>query len=102
MKLVSMSISELSSYEEAYDNTKSHLTQYKGNVHYKGKNGTVQIPLTHEIASKILVIVSADMVKATKEIATSLTTEVYTQAALGAPQVELVDAKNDGNDGIPF
>jgi hypothetical protein len=63
---------------------------YTGELHFKGQYGSVTIKLTPELSKKILALVAEDMVKATRELATTLTADVLSGAtALPAPDDNL-------------
>jgi hypothetical protein len=96
VKLEYLHITAMVSYEAGF-----REGAYKGKIHYTGQHGEITVNLTPEISEKILRVVAADMVVASKELATNLTSETITQAAL--PPVERVAGPTQNLiDDIPF
>lgn len=51
----------------------------RGKISFKGKQGTVDLDLNEEMATKLLAIVADGIVEAASDIAHNLTAEVITQ-----------------------
>lgn len=80
MKLESLSISPVSSWEPNYKED-----SYKGRIKYVGQHGAIEINLTPEFTKKLIAIIAEDLVVASKEVANNLTADVLNHAALPAP-----------------
>lgn len=77
-----LSLEILRSYEPGYIEGRQ---QYKGSIKYKTSNGNIEVRVGPETSTRILAIIADELVKESKEMATNLTAEVLTQAALPAP-----------------
>lgn len=81
MNLEYLTIDPVRSYEPGYE---AGRNTFKGKIKYNTSNGAVEMRLGPDVATRILAIIADELVKESKEIATTLTAEVLTQAALPA------------------
>jgi hypothetical protein len=81
MKLDYINILKVASYEPGYKEN-----QYRAQVKYSNQHGNVELQLTPELTDKILAIVADDLVKASREVAETLTSRTIIQAQLEAPK----------------
>lgn len=56
---------------------------YRGLIRFKGQYGTVELALTDEVSKKLLAVVGDAVVDSAREVATSLTADVF-----AAPRIE--------------
>jgi hypothetical protein len=98
MQLENLSIRLRNSWEPGYKEG-----SYQAMIKYKNKEGTIELQLTPTLTAKILNVVAEDLVVASKEIATNLTSAVITaQTALPAPKVPSAQLETQPNSQEHF
>jgi hypothetical protein len=86
MQFESLSIASYQSWQPQYKEGAMH-----GTIKYKGAHGDVTVNLTDALARKILAVVAEDMVAASREIATNLTSDVINSVPQLAAPATLVE-----------
>lgn len=84
MKIERIVISEVPSY-------KPLAGSYEGEIKFVGSHGTIEVQLDAALCATVLKVCADSLVKATKELAQNMTSEVFESASnnlLAAPQDE--------------
>ena len=91
MRLNYMSVRPIASYEPGYVEGQN---LFVAAITYAGANGEVKLNLGADFCTRILALVADEMVKGSQEIATKLTAEIITQAALAPNGQTLLPASD--------